>query len=594
MKHILQTISLIGTLLFMANVAVAQDGSSLPSQDDEPEKKVQFNGLGRTTLSNAALDGNILKSDTTTARQLTDGEFLLDLAVNAQPNENTEVQGILRLRNEFGGFFGAGVTVEVRELWARGLIANAVRYRVGDFDHAMTPYTFFNPDEEGMVNEPLVFRPQKEVIYYEQFYQEGNTRRVQGANLDFGLTFPVFLNEANISGFIARLRGTDFLSVPTRLVGGGHIDFSTQTLQDSLGLQADIGFNLASTWDDLKSGNANSGISNMVWSVDFDVNVLDKDEFGLSLVGEAGRSSLEVFENTESQYKEEDSFLEVGLQAELKTTGLLLSATYIDIGPDFFSTAAQSKRVDFNRNKTFFNRLGNDRFFRTPTLFDLGRDRAMYTFQLSDRLMAYDPRLANVMPYGKATPNRTGIIVGVGYGDDADPIEARIDAAFLQEIRGQGTFELKDFRQIRATANVNFHRWLDWKKAYRLTIGLQQEQTDRAGVEVEQVDLSSSLLEIGIEAELFTRFDLLLGGKFLSAEGRDYVPQISEFNDVLDFPAPFVVDETESLIGAGVRYRFREDVYLTLQFQQFSLERAADAANDFDFRQFFVLYNMEF
>ena len=594
MKYTLLHISFIACFLLPATFSFAQDGSSLPSEREEVEKLVQFNGLGRTILSNTDLDGNILKSDTSTARQLTDGEFLLDVAINAQPNENTEVQGILRLRNEFGGFFGSGVSVEIRELWARGLIANAVRYRVGDFDHVMTPYTFFNPDEEGMVNEPMVFRPQKDVIYYEQFYHEGNTRRLQGADLDFGLTFPVFLNEAEISAFAARIRGTDFLTTPSRFVGGGSVDFSTQTLQDSLGLQADFGFNLSHTWDDLNSGDATSGIRNTVWSVDFDVTVLNQDNLGVHLLGEAGRSSLEFREDVNSLFDEGDSFLDVGVAVDLKPANLTVSAGYIDIGPDFFSTAAQSKRVDFNRDKTFFNRIGNDRGIRMPTLFDLARDRAMYTYQLSDRLMAYDPRYANIMPYGQATPNRSGIIIGLDYGSEDDIIEAGADIALLSEIRGQGTTQLKDFTQIRGFANLNLHKLADWKKNLRLTLGLQSENTERGGLEIEQVDLSSTLFEVGLEAELFSRFDLLLGGKFLSAEGNEYIPLIEEFNDVADFPSAYVVDDTESMIGAGFRYRFSDDIYLTLQYQQFSLERANDAANDYDLQQVFVLYNMEF
>lgn len=595
MKNILTTLKFVVCfLLLSASTAWAQDGSSLPSAGEESKQIVQFNGLGRTILNNTGIDGNVLESDSTTARNLTDGEFLLDLAINAQPNANTEVQGILRLRNEFGGFFGAGVTVEIRELWARGLIANAIRYRVGDFDHEMTPYTFFNPDEEGMVNEPAIFQPQKDVIDYEQFYQNGNSRRLQGANLDFGLGFPSVLNEANIKGFIGRLRGTDFFTTPSRFVTGGQLDFSTQTFNDSLGLKADFGFNLSHTFDDLQSGEATSGIRNMVWSVDFDVTVLDKDNLGIHLLGEAGRSSLEFREDSVSVFDEGDSFLEVGIAVDLKPSKLRLSATYLDIGPDFFSTGAQSKRVDFERNKTFFNRVGPDRQFRMPTLFDLGRDRALYTYQLSDRLMAYDPRYANTMPYGNATPNRSGLQFGVDYGDEESAVEAGVTASFLQEIRGQGTFELKDFRLIRGFANVNAHHWMDWDKKLRLTLGLQNEQTSRAGVEIEQVDLTSTLLEVGLEAELFTRFELLLGGKFLTAEGSDYIPVIEEFNDVRDFPGRYVVDDTESLIGAGLRYQFKEDVFLTLQYQQFSFERATETDNAYDLQQFFVLYQMEF
>ena len=588
---------LIGLFLFtgLGTTLQAQDGSSLPSRDDaSTERKVQFNGLGRTILSSTAIDGALLDSDSTTARNLTDGEFLLDVAINAQPNDKTEVQGILRLRNEFGGFFGAGVTVEIRELWARGLISNTVRYRVGDFDHVMTPFTLYNPDEEGTINEPTIFQPQKDVIEYEQFYGDGNTRRLQGATLDFGLAFPVILQEMKADAFIARIRGTDFISTPTRFVGGGQLDFSTRRLQDSTGLQADFGINWSNVWDDLQSGNATNGIRNGVISLDFDVDVFENEQLSVHLIGELGQSRLAQREAEKTTAEEDDTFLNAGVNVQLKKSKLGIRAAYLDVGPDFYSIGAQSKRVDFNRNKTFYNRIGNDRRFRTPTLFDLSRDRALYTFQLSDELMAYDPRYANVMPYGLATANRTGLQLGVSYGDADDPFDVDLSVAMLDEIRGQGTFELKSFMQIRLAADVHLNRLLDWKKTSLLTIGLQREQTDRAGVEVEQVDLTSTLLEVGLEAEVFNRFDVLLGAKMLSAEGREYVPEIENFNDVADFPELYLADDQESLIGAGIRYRFREDIYLTIQYQQYSLQRALDPTNDYDLRQIFAQYNMEF
>lgn len=596
MIHTLPKISLLTVwlLLLCAGAGWAQDGSSRPAEQDKKTHAVQFNGLGRAIMNNTDLGGQLLDTDTTTARRLTDGEFLLDLAINAQPGEDFEVQGILRLRNEFGGFFGAGVTVEVRELWARGVIANTIKYRVGDFDHAMTPYTFFLQDEEGIINEAAVFRPQKEVIYYEQFYGDNNQRRVQGAKLDFGLDFPVFLDQMNFSGFIARLRGTDFFTVPSRFTGGGRVDMSTQTLRDSMGLKAKAGFNLAHTWDDLQSGNANQGIRNMVWSVDFDVALLNREKLGVHLRGEAGRSSLAFKADTAQLFDKGDSFLEAGIMVHLKPQKLKLSAAFIDIGPDFFSTAAQSKRVDFERSKSYFNRIGNDRGLRMPTLFDLSRDRALYTSQLSDRLMAYDPRYANVMPYGKATANRSGLQVGAQYGEADSPIEAEVNAAFLSEIRGQGTFELKSLQQIRATANLNLHKMLDWEKNLRLTLGLQHEQTSRGGQEVEAVDFTSTLAEIGIEAELFSRFDLLLGSRLLFAEGKEYIPLIEQFNEIRDFPSAYVVDDTETLLAAGLRYRFAERTSLTLQVQQFSLGRQATPANDYSIRQVFMLYSMAF
>ncbi len=592
-KNFYQYIFATSCLLLLTAGLFAQDGSALPTEQEPEEKKLRFNGLGRAYILQTGLDGDIRDSDTTSVNSLTDGEFLLDLAINATPNDKTEVQGILRLRNEFGGFFGAGVSVEVRELWARGIIANAIKYRVGDMDLAMTPYTLFNPDEEGMVNEPEIFRPQKEVIYYEQFYQDGNTRRLQGAKFDFGLDFTKVLRDMDVSGFISRIRGTDFFTVPTRFLGGGHIGFNTQGI-DSLGAKAHLGLNLAHTWDDLQSGEATSGIRNSVYSADFDITVYEKEKIAIHVLGEAGISNLESKEGEESIFKEDDTFLEAGAKVHFKEKNFSVSAAFVDVGPDFFSIAAQSKRVDFDRNKTYYNRIGKDNFIRMPTIFDLGRDRALYTYQLSDRLMSYDPRLSNTMPYGKATPNRRGIRFGLQRGSEDDMLEVGVNASFLEEIRGQGTFELKQFALLRGMANWRIHQMAKWKKNLTLTLGYQYEQTTRDGIEIDQVDLTSNILEVGLSAELFTDFELLLGVKNLSSNGSDYVPLIEEFNDVKDFPGRFIADDVETLLAGGFRYNFKEGIYLTLQYQQFNFSRATDPANDYQLNQVFVLYSMDF
>ncbi len=592
-NRLLQYLFLPLLTIWVAGGLCAQDGSALPSQMEEEKKKVQFNGLGRASIQQTGIGGEIMDTDTATVENLSDGEFLLDLAVNAQPNDKNEVQAILRLRNEFGGFFGAGVAVEVRELWARGLIANVLKYRVGDMDVALTPYTLFLPDEEGKVNEPGLFRPQKEVIYYENFYTEDNRRRLQGGKLDFGLEFAKGLDDLDFTGFVARIRGTDFFTTPTRFLGGGHIGLASRPIGKS-GAMAEVGLNLAYTWDDLKSGEANSGLRNSVYTLDFGLTLFDKDALGLRIMGETGQSNLEFKKDSLSEFKEDDTFLEIGAVLSLKEQRLSLSAAFVDVGPDFFSSGAQSRRVDLNRAKTYYNRIGNQQMLRMPTIFDLARDRALYTFQLSDRLMSYDPRYSNTQPYGKATPNRRGLRLGLDFMPENGALEASVDVSLLKELRGQGTKELKDFRLIRAMANLNVHKLADWEKALRLTLGFQNEQTTRGGLPVEEVDLSSNLVEAGVEAELFSRFDLLLGARLLSASGNEYIPLIEEFNDVKDFPAPYIADDAESLLGAGLRYRFNEGVYITLQYQSFDFSRKTDPGNDYQLNQFFVLYNMNF
>ena len=127
-----------------------------------------------------------------------------------------------------------------------------------------------------------------------------------------------------------------------------------------------------------------------------------------------------------------------------------------------------------------------------------------------------------------------------------------------------------------------------------LTFGTQVENTSRGGNEFEVVDLTSVLLEAGLAAEVYDRIDVLLGATIRTSDGRDYVPQIADFNVVRDFPAPFVTDDSESLLGAGLRYRFKEDVYLTVQVQRFSYGRDATPDADYDLGQVFALYSMSF
>lgn len=590
-------------LMLSFNETIAQDGSAKASVAEDESSKIRFNGLGRAILSQTSIGGDVLNADTSTVESNTDGEFLLDLEINALPNKNTEVQSILRIRNEFGGFFGAGVSVEVRELWIRGVIAEILKYRVGDMDLVMSPYTLFNTDADGTVNEPAVFKPQRQVIDYEQFYTDDNTRRLQGAKLDFGLDFARGLDDLDANAFITRIRGTDFFTTPTRLISGGQVKFSTQTFDDSLGIKADIGLNVVSTFDDLQSGNANKGIRNFVYSADFDVTLMDKQDMAIHIIGEAGMSNVATAERVINDNgdrenvtleEEDDSFLEVGARLDLKKQNLSISASFVDIGPDFFSVAAQSKRIDYTANKSFYNRLGTERGLRQPGLFDLNRDRSLYTFMVSDQLMAYDPRYNNTMPYGRATANRRGVRASIEYGKAEEKINVRVDAAFLQEIRGQGTFELKNFTLLRASADFNIHKFAGWDNKYIATIGLQVESTNRAGEEIEQVDLNSNLIELGLEAEIFESFSFLFGGKFLFAEGREYLPQITNFNDVQDFPGAYNADDVESLIGAGFRYDFREDIYLTLQYNYYSSELGGENPNNYNLNQVFVLYNMNF
>ncbi|MGY6562608.1 MAG: hypothetical protein ACXITV_10925 [Luteibaculaceae bacterium] len=572
----------------------AQDGSALATEKEGKREIIRFNGQGRTLLNQTEIGGNRVANDTTNASTRTDGEFQLDLQINASPNDKTEVQSILRLRNQFGGFFGAGMAVEVRELWTKGIIGDVVEYTVGDMDLVMSEYTLFNFDEEMRNNEAAIFAPQRELLYYEEFYHGGNTRRFQGGKVNFGLNFARVLDEADFMGFIARVRGTDFFSIPSRFVSGGSVRFSTESLNDSLKIKGNFGLNLVHTFDDLKSAANNAGIRNTVVSGTWNISAMQTKDYGLFFVGEGGRSMLTSLANEQTVYESNDVFLDAGVQFTMKPKKLKFAAKFVDIGPEFFSIAAQSRRINLESNRQFFNRVGNEQELRAANLFDISQDRNLYTFQLSDRLMEYDPRFSNALPFGSATPNRRGAKMGAEFGETVDKIEARLDAAFLSEIKGQGTPELKNFTLVRTAANINLHSFFNWENQFRITTGWQIENTTRGGNEIERINLTSNLIDLGVESELFKNFHFLVGVKQLIAKGNEFVPRIDEFNIIADFPMQFRANDRETLFATGFRYDFKDGVNITFQYQNFTLSRLDDSSQNFRFDQFFLLYTMNF
>ena len=74
----------------------------------------------------------------------------------------------LRVRNELGGFFGTGTSVDVRQLTLRGTIYDKIRYQVGDMFLRQTRFTLFNSPSDAEVFS-AGFKPYRDVIDYENF-----------------------------------------------------------------------------------------------------------------------------------------------------------------------------------------------------------------------------------------------------------------------------------------------------------------------------------------------------------------------------------------------------------------------------------------
>ena len=78
------------------------------------KKKFQVNGAARGYFFANELDLSE-DLDTITTRKANYGHTLADIGMSIYPNKQTEIIGMFRIRNELGGFWGGGVTFNVRQ-----------------------------------------------------------------------------------------------------------------------------------------------------------------------------------------------------------------------------------------------------------------------------------------------------------------------------------------------------------------------------------------------------------------------------------------------------------------------------------------------
>ena len=164
--------------------------------------------MGRSYFSR---DNVLSNEDTISPNSMSSGYNLLDLNVHVNPIPNIEVFGQVRVQNQFGGFFGSGTEIDVRQLTARGTLKNKVRFSVGDIYLKQNRYTLYNYDEDLNLYGSNLYNSYKSIIDYENFYQD-NRWRLQGLQVDFSYNFDRFIRTLEFDLFTTRPRGSSQLN----------------------------------------------------------------------------------------------------------------------------------------------------------------------------------------------------------------------------------------------------------------------------------------------------------------------------------------------------------------------------------------------
>jgi len=544
--------------------------------------KVQFNGVARGNIENSWLP----PGDTTNIDQKNKGNVLLDLGMNIKPNEFMRINTTLRFTNEFGGFWGQGAAIKLRNISMKGVAGKFFKYQLGDIDMQMTPYTFYNSDGDANVNEAEVFKTMRDLPEEENF-NNLNSWRQQGAHVISRLGFDKGIKYTDIEGFIVRNRYSSQSLFPDRLQAGARAVFNITD-------KSFVGFNYVNLFDvpGTLPRDSVEKLQNQVATANFNVDVKL-----FYLFGEAGYSGLKNQDSTGAATTDiTGELFDMGLGRKLFNDQFTIEASYRYVSDDFYSSAAQSKRLDYTATPALLSSVTNTTYTRGIGLIDILRDETIYNQKINAGLMAYDPRYNNVTPYGKATPNRKGYTGNLAYKDSTDRFATGVSAEILTDARGEGTESLRNYNLVRWYGNLNIHRIFNLKKTLALNGGFLYTTTTRketTTIKVPDVDFKTQTLDLGAEIELLKRFDLLLGTKMNVANGLDYLSVRDEFNQVTDF-TKYDIDDAQNIYSAAFRYRFNDNITLKLQGNYYEYKDKMNSANNFDIKQVFLLFNMRF
>ena len=549
----------------------------------QQKRTVDFTGGARSVMSNNLMDVHDSINDTTTVKRNTGGYALIDLGVNIRPNKHTEILGMFRIRNNYGGFWGSGVSFDVRQLWLKGIIGNVVRYQIGDLNLKQTPFTLYNHHADRIDSLPAVFGLQNQIVSYEKFYR-GNTWRQQGINADFGLNFARYIREIDFNAYLTRLLATNFSNTPDRLMGG----FSATIIRSknlSLSYHHFAVFDVIGTATDSNTYRNNVNTFGFAYSRDINNNKLE-------IKAETGKSLSAYAEQTEASLMK-DKFLHATASFLLVKQHLSFTAGYLNVGPDFRSIGAQSKDISYSSTPEYYNRYTNKQIMRPLNLFDVIRNDNIYNTGVTFSLMNPNPLYNNVLPYGIATFNRQGMLAAVQYTSPKG-ISAVVNQYLLSEIRGQGTYQLKQFSQTSLSTRFDINTLAGFKKAFSFQFGVKLQSAKRTSdSELANVDFKNTQLQAGVEYEIFPRIDLLLGTISLATKGNDFITERDAYGKATYF-TNIDYDLKQQLSALGCRFRFGEKTYLTAIYQSNNYSDKLKDNPDYRIDQFSLIFNMTF
>ena len=543
------------------------------------KSKLWYDGNSRVIFNRDALEGTIKDIDTVSTRSNGGGSTVLDLGFHFTPVDDIEIFSEIRLKNDFGGMWGNKSVVELRRLSAKGIVNNKIAFSIGDIYLKQTKFTLYNYEQELSQYEPSVFKFYRDYVNYENYYQS-NYHRLQGLQTNFSFNMYNFIEQLDFDAFTARVRGVEWLGKPELLMLGG-------SAMVRLSNKINLGSHYVNTFEVLSSSNGTVAYYNPVLNTQISYSGSVNDNPYKMLL--EGGFSKRGWDGDSLAPEVKGNFMQASIHSKRINGELDLGFRYVD--SDFRSMGAQTRRIQYNNSTTTYPYYSNNYTQRKVSLLDVMSDPNVYNKNLSTSLMSYNPMYSSVTPYGDATPNRIGFTAKISNINITDFFSTNIQTQYFSEVIGQGTTQKRMLNKSALQSMLLLNKLLSTKKSLILEGSMNLETVNRAGEDFEKIDFTSILYSGSISYELIKNFKIIAGAKVFYAEGNEFIADRDKYDQINDY-SNHIYDSKETILIAGLQHHFTEDIYFTMQYNQFNVLDKTNTYDEFSLGRLIFMFNM--
>jgi len=609
------------------NSSIAKAGISLGGQFNA--QFLQSSVEGRAVAKNARTEEGV--------------EFTgCDLDINARPASEVTARLMFRFYEDWRNMWNSfRDPITLRWVSVNGIMDNIFSYSVGDFKQKYSPLTLYSPDVD-IAYEPQIFAEQRKVAMGELFLGD-NERLLQGLNANFDAEISPVFKEFHFNVLGARLRNVEG---PQTLLADPHLGVALMDkylVSTNLDAQIlnDLGFGATylSDFDAIHSfggsldsataiaqntrviaGRLNAGSGMFTDSKAFDIGLYAEFAYSLDDTAQYDTAATSSLQIRRSMVTVPGSALDVQLKGKVhlfSSFNVSLNAGYINTESDFRNDMAQSPTFFRTRIMNSENDVANGLLYST---FD-GLYRQVYKFAVSEnagnadvpgwlqepmnkiaygngvltqkemRSVPLDGNINSVMPFGPATPNRTGLVFDVSTDMLDKAVIASVSGKIVNEIDGQfavvdtqthaqGTLPQTSFTEIGGGLSVDIARFGSWWK-YPCIIsgGYVLSQLSNAGAQnypMSPWTTTVGFANAGVYWTFIKHFSLLGGYQYLSNTGDGLYDNVK-------------TTVTQLHYAAGIEYSISTGARLTGSYGVIEVHHQNDANVDLtnaDFRQY--------